>query len=886
MIKQIKVGSDTHNITATQLPYGVCSTAADVAAKTVTVPVFTLETGATIIVKFTYANSVASPTLNVNSTGAKAIKRYGTTAVSTDTTTTGWVAGAVQMFTYDGTNWVRDYWNNTTYSTFKASGTNAAAGLVPKPSTAAGTAKYLREDATWANLPTATSSVLGMVKIGSNIDVSSGTISVPTADNDTAGVTVVYPAASCTTFSSDSGTVTPLAVQKGAKIFAITRPSSSTNKAITRYSNTTGDVQDSKIIIEDVTNTRDTSKTAQVIAIPAEGNKKMVYGYCTDQIDGTSFIGGVFDKDATTYPYASGLAIGGTSGNLLWKGNRVIDAGNISEYANKYTLPNATSSTLGGVKIGSNITVSSGTISLTKANVTSALGYTPPTSDTNTTYSQATSSTLGLVKIGYTASGKNYPVQLNSSGQMYVNVPWTDTNTNTTYSAGAGISLSGTTFSNSGVRNITASTANGGICFDLNGTTKEVFVYGLKSAAYTESSAYAPASHNHNASNINAGTLAAARLPLATTSAVGGVKVGSNITVSSGTISLTKANVTAALGYTPPTRDTNTTYSAGTGLTLSGTQFKLTNTYAGGTAVTLNGASKAASTASFYAPTTLKTTDDYFVVGGSSAPTWMHRAYVTASLYNKTADKFVTFVKDSSNGYMYFRTGDATTADAVDARLGSSTARWHTVYGKAGDFSGTVEAGKFMGPYYHDDGTGYVNITLSSSQYYFKPGTTSLKVNSGGSSYRWANVYSKTSLNVSSDIKIKKDLTRIDDRYVELFDLVQPYSYKFIDGTSGRTHTGFISQHVESAAKEVGLDPLELAFFCKDPMVEDKLDSDGNVIGTAPVLNENGEQEYFYSLRYEEYIAIMAEKIKRLEAQYNSKIEELEKRLQRLEEAK
>lgn len=66
-------------------------------------------------------------------------------------------------------------------------------------------------------------------------------------------------------------------------------------------------------------------------------------------------------------------------------------------------------------------------------------------SSTNTTYSQATSSTLGLVKIGYPESGKNYPVELNSSGQMYVNVPWTDNNT--TYSAGAGLKLSGTAFS-------------------------------------------------------------------------------------------------------------------------------------------------------------------------------------------------------------------------------------------------------------------------------------------------------------------------------------------------------------------------------------------------------------------------------------------------------
>lgn len=46
-----------------------------------------------------------------------------------------------------------------------------------------------------------------------------------------------------------------------------------------------------------------------------------------------------------------------------------------------YTLPNATSSTLGGVKIGSNISVSSGTISLAKSNVTSALGYTPATTN-------------------------------------------------------------------------------------------------------------------------------------------------------------------------------------------------------------------------------------------------------------------------------------------------------------------------------------------------------------------------------------------------------------------------------------------------------------------------------------------------------------------------
>lgn len=48
---------------------------------------------------------------------------------------------------------------------------------------------------------------------------------------------------------------------------------------------------------------------------------------------------------------------------------------------------------------------------------------------TNTTYAKANTTTLGLVMIGYAENGKNYPVELDSSGKMFVNVPWTDTNT-------------------------------------------------------------------------------------------------------------------------------------------------------------------------------------------------------------------------------------------------------------------------------------------------------------------------------------------------------------------------------------------------------------------------------------------------------------------------
>lgn len=97
--------------------YGVCDTAKATAAKTVTVGgTFKLETGARVTVKFTYENDAATPTLNVNGTGAKAMRRYGSTKMSNSDTTSGWVAGAVMSFVYDGTAWIREYWNNTTYT--------------------------------------------------------------------------------------------------------------------------------------------------------------------------------------------------------------------------------------------------------------------------------------------------------------------------------------------------------------------------------------------------------------------------------------------------------------------------------------------------------------------------------------------------------------------------------------------------------------------------------------------------------------------------------------------------------------------------------------------------------------------------------------------------
>ena len=93
----------------------------------------------------------------------------------------------------------------------------------------------------------------------------------------------------------------------------------------------------------------------------------------------------------------------------------------------------------GNNKIERSIAITSGTSKFLRQNGTWA---TPSgTYELNT----ASNNNIGGIKTGYTQNGKNYPVQVNTGGQAYVNVPWTDNNT--TYSAGTGLNLTSNQFS-------------------------------------------------------------------------------------------------------------------------------------------------------------------------------------------------------------------------------------------------------------------------------------------------------------------------------------------------------------------------------------------------------------------------------------------------------
>lgn len=85
--------------------YATCATPASTRSKVANTQAsndITLSAGVTVAVKFTYANTASSPTLNVDGTGAKTI-RVGSSTMTTDQS---WDANSTVSFVYDGAYWV------------------------------------------------------------------------------------------------------------------------------------------------------------------------------------------------------------------------------------------------------------------------------------------------------------------------------------------------------------------------------------------------------------------------------------------------------------------------------------------------------------------------------------------------------------------------------------------------------------------------------------------------------------------------------------------------------------------------------------------------------------------------------------------------------------
>lgn len=199
----------------------------------------------------------------------------------------------------------------------------------------------------------------------------------------------------------------------------------------------------------------------------------------------------------------------------------------------------------------------------------------------------------------------------------------------------------------------------------------------------------------------------------------------------------------------------------------------------------------------------------------------------------------------SSSGTSFLPSSDNTFS------LGSSTYRFKD-----------VSADKFVGTWGKRTDSNTVLSWDNSSN--IIPNTTN-NISLGTSSKQYKNIYGQNiyvnGTAVSSDRRKKKDISPLDGRYDEFFKSLNPVSFKYKDGTSGRKHTGFIAQEVEEAAEKAGLSDKDLAVVVKDP-------------------------EGSYYLRYEEIIAIQTKIIKELTADVEAlkvKNRTLEARLEKIE---
>lgn len=121
----------------------------------------------------------------------------------------------------------------------------------------------------------------------------------------------------------------------------------------------------------------------------------------------------------------------------------------------------------------------------------------------------------------------------------------------------------------------------------------------------------------------------------------------------------------------------------------------------------------------------------------------------------------------------------------------------------------------------------------------------------GNVSNLWTMLWAESCTCCPSDINKKNSVETLPDKYLQMFDLITPKRFKMNNGTSGRYHVGYIAQEVKAAMDSVGLRSTDFAGWIMDT------DAEGNAV---------------YFLRYEEFGAIYAAKIKQLE----TRIAELE----------
>ena len=145
--------------------------------------------------------------------------------------------------------------------------------------------------------------------------------------------------------------------------------------------------------------------------------------------------------------------------------------------------------------------------------------------------------------------------------------------------------------------------------------------------------------------------------------------------------------------------------------------------------------------------------------------------------------------------------------------------------------------------------------------------------NLGAPSYRWRIGYFVNQPNISSDQNKKEQIEPLSEKQMLFFDSLNPVQYKLKGDSHDRLHYGFIAQEVEQAMAAVGISDMEFGGFCKDRKIQvvRQYSEEGELIGEE----EKKLEEYEYSLRYGEFIALNTAAIQALKKEVQKLKEEI-----------
>lgn len=179
----------------------------------------------------------------------------------------------------------------------------------------------------------------------------------------------------------------------------------------------------------------------------------------------------------------------------------------------------------------------------------------------------------------------------------------------------------------------------------------------------------------------------------------------------------------------------------------------------------------------------------------------------------------------------------------------------------------------------------YAHSGITIDPYYSKPSSYKFKMGSIDSKYtnmyfapdgdgrnylgystgRFHTIYAVNGVKTSSDIRVKKNISKDYTKIINALNELEPIMYQYADINDGKLRFGFIAQEVEEAFRNAGLDIDELACLQKDV-----IDPESN---TAKFIGDTT----LYSLNYSEFIAPIMAKVKEQDKEINTLKDRIDK---------